>query len=108
MMMRDLEQHYKSGVYTVYWDGDGTISFGLEAKQVRYPAPNHAVVHVVLSTGANNGLSLQIDRTNPSDPVRNIRVVTPGFEEGVHRFVTQPFHPAFLQVFTMAVLARQR
>jgi hypothetical protein len=95
MMLRDLDQHYVSGWYHVVWDGDGTVTFGLEAKQVRYPAPNMAVVDVQLSTGVNNGLTVSIDRTNPTDPVRNLRVITPGHEHG-QRWVTSPFHPAFL------------
>ena len=96
LLLRDLEQHFASGLYNVFWDGDGTVTFGMEAVQVRYPAPNHALVNVELSTGFNNGLAVIIDRTNPADPVRNIRVVSPGFEAS-QRFVTSPFHPAFLQ-----------
>lgn len=50
-------------------------------------------VDVVLSTDFNNGLALTIQRTNPVDPVRNIRVITPGFESS---YMINPFHPAFL------------
>ena len=96
ILIRDLEQHFASGLYNVFWDGDGTVTFGLEAVQVRYPSPNHALVDVELSTGHNNGLAVIIDRTNPANPVHNVRVVSPGFEAS-QRFVTSPFHPAFLQ-----------
>ena len=36
LMVRDLETHYVSGVYTVMYEGDGTLEFGLvTAKRIR-------------------------------------------------------------------------
>lgn len=51
-------------------------------------------VDVTLSTDANNGFAIVIERTNPLDPIRNIRVVTPGFESN---YGTKRFHPVFLK-----------
>lgn len=76
------------------WDGDGTVGFGMEAKRVRYVSPGVAEVQVHLSSQTNNGLTVQIERTNPKDPVRNLHVVMPGYE---NQFLAQPFHPTFLE-----------
>ena len=42
----------------------------------------------------DNGVWMTLTGTNPADPLRNIRVVLPGFED---THVTQPFHPLFLK-----------
>ena len=39
------------------------------------------------------GLALIIERSNKDDPVRNIRVIPPGFETV---YEVQPFHPIYL------------
>ena len=78
----------------VLWDGDGTVGFGMEAVRVRYVAPGVAEVQVHLSSQTNNGLTVMIERTNPKDPVRNLRVIMPGYED---QFLGQPFHPTFLE-----------
>jgi len=46
------------------------------------------------STGGNNGLFITVERTNPNNPVRNIRVLMPGFDAA--RAEALPFHPRFL------------
>jgi hypothetical protein len=38
-------------------------------------------------------LELVFDRVNASDPIRNVRVITPGFEALVDE---SPFHPTLL------------
>jgi hypothetical protein len=44
----------------------------------------------------NNGLYIKIIRTNPSDYIRNIRIVEKKFEYLYEFF---PFHPLFLRLF---------
>ena len=100
LMVRDLAEHGISGVYTVLWEGDGTVTCNLyDVKQVWRPYPGRIDVLVELSMDANNGLFLSIERTNPLDPVRNIRVLTPGFGGGggFGGFRGTPFHPAFIE-----------
>lgn len=50
------------------------------------------------ATGAaycgDNGIHLRITASNPANPVRNLRVIMPGFE---HRAGRLPFHPYFLK-----------
>jgi hypothetical protein len=50
-------------------------------------------IQVTPSTVQDNGIYLQITATNPSNPIRNIRVIMPGFEHTAERM---PFHPLFL------------
>jgi hypothetical protein len=102
MMIRDLQRHGVSGVYTVLYDGDGVLGFGMDVHRVWRSQPGQVSVLVQLSAVMNNGLFLTIERTNPLDPVRNIRVLTPGF--GINRtssasagYKGTPFHPAFIE-----------
>ncbi|MEJ5170035.1 MAG: hypothetical protein WHU10_03520 [Fimbriimonadales bacterium] len=82
--------HYPSGRYTVLYDGDGELRFGGSGK-LASSQPGRLHVDVDSSKGA---LFLQLRRTNPSNPVRNIRVILPGFESTYRQ---NPFHPAFLE-----------
>ena len=100
--MRDVAKHGASGVYTVLYDGDGVLSFNMNAARVWRPRPGRVDVLVRLSMQGNNGLCLSIERTNPLDPVRNIRVYTPGFEEG-RGFQGSPFHPALLATIRLGL-----
>ena len=97
MMLRDLETHYISGVYTILYEGDGTIELGLDTDYVRRIRPGLIEVDVTLSTDVNNGIYLCIVRQNPEDPIRRIRVMTPGYVASGALVNAEPeFHPAFL------------
>jgi hypothetical protein len=48
----------------------------------------------VLDVKPKNAIFLSITKTDPSDPIRNIRFIMPGFEK---TYAKQPFHPAFLK-----------
>jgi hypothetical protein len=48
-------------------------------KKVRYGI-GRIEVDVIPSTAFNNGLLFIIERTNPNNHIRNIRVIRPGFE----------------------------
>ncbi len=82
--------HYPGGVYTVLYEGEGKLGVGHNAKIVD-AAPGRMRVDVDSSKG---GWSLQIRETNPQNPVRDIRVLMPGFEATGQ---TEPFHPVFLK-----------
>ena len=100
LMIRDLQRHGVSGVYTVLWDGDGTVACSMDdVQRVWRPRPGRLDVLVQLSLAGNNGLFLRIERTNPADPVRKIRVLTPGFGSGGGwgGYRGSPFHPAFVE-----------
>lgn len=61
---------------------------------LRHLAAGLAEVDVTPSTDFNNGLFVTVERTNPNNPVRNIRVLMPGFDAATA--VTLPFHPRFM------------
>jgi hypothetical protein len=82
--------HYPAGRYTVLHDGKGKIDFG-NAASVVSREPGRISIDVEPSRGA---IFLKVLETRPEDPVRNIRVIMPGFE-GSYR--ENPFHPAFLE-----------
>lgn len=81
---------YPGGIYTCLYDGQGKIAFAY-GTQVVEERPGRIRVNV---KPEQNLLSLRITETNPTDPVRNIRVILPGFED---TYKDQPFHPEFLK-----------
>ncbi|MCP5537093.1 MAG: hypothetical protein H7A51_12810 [Akkermansiaceae bacterium] len=82
--------HYPSGRYHVYFEGEGKLAFAGAAKTLS-EANGHMIIQADASKGA---IWLRVMKTNPANYVRNIRVVMPGFEKTYQR---QPFHPAFLK-----------
>ena len=97
MMLRDLSTHYLSGVYTVLYEGDGTLDFGLDTDYVRRVRPGLIEVDVTLTDSFNNGIYLCITRTNEDDPIRRIRMMTPGYAaSGALQNAEPEFHPALL------------
>ncbi len=82
--------HYPKGPYTVLYDGQGKLDFW-GAAQVSSTSPGRMTIEV---DPAKGGFFLRLLETNPSDYVRNIRVIMPGFEQTCQK---NPFHPAFLK-----------
>lgn len=82
--------HYPSGTYTILYEGEGQIAIGRNGK-VKASSPGRILADIDSSSG---GFSLQLRETNPQNPVRNIRVVMPGFESTYEK---EPFHPVFLR-----------
>ncbi len=82
--------HYPAGRYAVLYDGQGKLDFW-GAATVASRAPGKVLIDVDPKKG---GFFLRLMETDPSDPVRNIRVVMPGFEATYQK---DPFHPVFLK-----------
>ena len=82
--------HYPAGEYTVLYEGTGRIAFSGGVKVVS-SAPGKIVIGVDPSRG---GFFLRLEATDAKNPVRNIRVIMPGF---VETYRTNPFHPVFLK-----------
>jgi len=86
------DTRYAAGEYVLRWDGDGDLSIPPLAKvQVTKRASGRIVLDVRDTSGP---LWVAIDRTNPADPVRNVRFLWPGTEATA---ATQPFNPEFLR-----------
>jgi hypothetical protein len=81
--------HYPSGEWTVLWDGEGKIE--LSKGRVISNWPGKLVANIDSRGG---GFFLRLRATNPENPVRNLRVLMPGFSAAVA--AENPWHPKFL------------
>ena len=81
---------YPVGVYTCLYQGKGKILFAYRTKVVE-ESPGRIRVQV---SSDQDLLTLRITETDPTDPIRDIRVILPGFED---TYQGQPFHPDFLK-----------
>ena len=86
---------YPAGQYIVLYDGQGTLSYGIDAALVGR-SPGRDVINV---TPTHNGIDLRIVATDPrhtGNYLRNIRVVTAANETAAK--AGQVFNPAFLKL----------
>jgi len=90
LMFEGLEGHYPDGNYICLYDGEGTIDFA-QAGKVIERKPGRLVVQVTPKKGA---IALRLTATDAQNPVRNIRLLLPGFESS---YKEQPFYPPFLK-----------
>jgi hypothetical protein len=81
--------HYPEGEYTVLYEGTGKFTFS--NAEVISEAPGKMIIRPDPERG---GFFLRIMETDPSDYIRNIRVIMPGF---VGTFGKNPWHPLFLE-----------
>ena len=91
VMFTDTKGRYPGGQYVLLYDGAGTINFNFSSGKIVSQTPGRMLVDVVPQ---NPGIWLQILATDPANPIRNIRLIMPGFEK---TYQTQPFHPLFLE-----------
>ncbi|KAK7101075.1 hypothetical protein V1264_023920 [Littorina saxatilis] len=85
-------EHQQQGNYTLLYDGEGTVDFHLADHLVHYRSKGRIVVE--LSKFPHDGLEIMITETNPKNPLHNLRLIAPGYENTYLRF---PFHPLFLE-----------
>jgi hypothetical protein len=90
MLHVDIGGHYPGGKYVCLFDGKGELEFSNAAtgKQV---APNKYAVDVDAPRGF---IAVRVRKTDPKNPVRNIRLVKAEFEK---TYITSPFLPEFLK-----------
>ena len=94
-LFKDIDGNYPSGVYHVYYEGEGTIGYGGDAT-VDWPASS-AGHHVLNVTPSNSGIELTISQTDPNQTgnyIRNIRILHEDFSLGDE--TSAIFHPDFL------------
>jgi hypothetical protein len=90
LMVREVNGHYPSGAYVATYEGAGTVDMSrYDVKMVRRQAPGRIESEVV---AANGGIDLAVTASPADDPVRNLHVWMPGFENG-----KTTFHPEFLK-----------
>jgi len=87
--------NYPAGNYVVLYDGQGTLSYGLDAI-LTHRSPGRDVINV---SPSKNGIDLRIVATDPAhigNYLRNIRVLT-AEDEGAAK-AGHVFNPAFLKL----------
>ncbi len=87
-LMCRVKGRYPGGVYTCRYEGRGKIGLGFDARAIHI-SPGKIRFMV---TPSENGMVLRLRKTDPADPVRDIRVLMPGFSGHADRV----FHPVFL------------
>jgi hypothetical protein len=90
LMFVDIEKKYPEGEYLLTYEGEGHLQFKWNVA-VRRQAKGHAVLDVKPD---DSGIEIRITQTTPTDPIRNIRLMMPGFWKPHD---TYPFHPFFLE-----------
>ena len=78
-----------AGDYVVLYEGEGEFTFPLGKAKIISKQPGRVVVNYP----ADGGIWFDLSKTNPENPIRNIRFIKPGFEK---TYRSQPFHPLFL------------
>lgn len=82
---------YPGGTYKVAYEGQGELEFWAGARVVQ-SAPGRLTIEVTPSRGP---IWCRLKKTDPTNPVRNIRVMMPGFDPATTP--ANAFHPSFLE-----------
>ena len=93
--------HHPTGTYHVFYEGTGDVQIGGVAKNVQEVGPGHLTFEI--DETADNLASVQIHATDAADPIRNVRVIMPGFEDNHEE---QVFRPGFLEMWDDASVIR--
>jgi hypothetical protein len=94
-IMLTLGGHYPEGRYTVLYDGRGKLEAMNSARLVGQ-SPGRLTIEISPKFRGNSAF-LKLARTDPSNYVRNIRVLMPGVSEQAVR--KNPWNPAFLRLW---------
>jgi hypothetical protein len=84
----DRRPDYPGGSYAVSWEGKGEFRLGTDAN--RYVVANGPDSINTTIVDERDGVYLQITKTDPADPLRNIQIRMPGVA------ANQTFHPTFV------------
>lgn len=93
-------KHYPTGQYVLLYEGQGEWAIGANSATIVSQAPGRMVLDVPSKGG---GIWLQIRKTDPANPIRNVRLILPGFEATYQK---QPFHPKFLSLMSQFKVIR--
>ncbi len=95
LLLREIPGMFPTGRYVVLYEGEGTITYGYEAKKIDAESkPGRDVLNV---TGGGDGILLTITATDPKKTgnyIRNIRVVQEKNEKALK--AGEIFNPVFL------------
>jgi hypothetical protein len=88
LMFSQTQGAYPAGQYICTYDGVGEIQFQWDAQESS-DTPGRMVLDV---NPTDAGILMRIAQSDLNDPIRNIKLWMPGFENA-----PSPFHPLFLQ-----------
>jgi hypothetical protein len=88
-LFTDADGHYPGGRYVAEFDGEGELRWSGDARLVK-AAPGRALIEV----DPGNGIRVELVRSSPDDPLRNLSIFMPGFGDGER---TSHFHPTFMK-----------
>ncbi len=90
LLVREIDGHYPAGRYVATWRGTGRVKVpGFDVTGTVREQPGRLEFDV---TPGNGGIQLVVTASDRRDPVRDIHVWMPGFEDA-----KSPFHPLFLE-----------
>ncbi len=90
LMCVNQNGHYPGGVYTCTFEGTGKIEFRKDGRVIEGSESGNRLQVLVKPT--DEGMIMRVLESDPQDPVRNIKVWMPGFENA-----ESPFHPLFVE-----------
>ncbi|MFP4145642.1 MAG: hypothetical protein ACLFV3_10910, partial [Phycisphaeraceae bacterium] len=79
--------NYPTGDYVLEWDGDGNVDLGGNNITLNSTGTNRKVYTV--SAADNLGFLVRITQTNSSNPVHNIRLWVPGYENSTNMYIDE-------------------
>ncbi|NWG87693.1 MAG: hypothetical protein HXY26_09355 [Hydrogenophilaceae bacterium] len=85
---------YPVGTYTVTYDGQGDLSFNMDAR-IAGRHGNDLLVEVQ----PKYRVIMKVLRTDPRDPIRNVRMYMPGFDPSRHQVTFNPRYLGYLKGF---------
>ncbi len=85
---------YPAGQYTLIFTGDGTVALGDDASGSFNQSGGTGSYSFTVSSPTSDGIALGITRSSVSNPVRDIHVILPGYEDS---YEASPFYPPFLE-----------
>lgn len=91
LMVREIQGRYPGGGYTFCFEGEGEIELSYDSGSHRLTQPGRYKIQV---NPSDAGIALTILRSERLNPIRDIRMIMPGFESTAE---SSPFHPVFLE-----------
>lgn len=90
LMAREIQGHYPAGTYTFSFEGEGEVELSYDSGSRRFTQAGKYKIQV---NPSDAGIALTILRSERSNPLRNIKMIMPGFSVTAD---SDPFYPVFL------------
>lgn len=104
LILRDLKLHYPKSAtnrYVLTYDGQGLIELGMDASVINY-RPGRILF--LVSIVRDDGVYIQILKTDPDNPIRNIKVFLESDEYLLSEVITDSFRTFISQFSTIRLM----